>query len=102
MPVQAEETFCLTNYIINTHHTGGNTMANKNPFEIRFDVLAMAKEMLDKQYEMAQANYYNFLEQVKDSQKTFEDVEQYVPKMYQPQEVMEKAEELYKFIMKKD
>tara|TARA_S200002703_G_C3728724_1_gene223971 strand:- start:431 stop:664 length:234 start_codon:yes stop_codon:yes gene_type:complete len=77
-------------------------MSNKNPFEIRFDVLAMAKEMLDKQYEMAQQNYYQFLEQVKDNSKSLEECQKYVPKMYQPNEVMEKAEELYKFIMKKD
>lgn len=77
-------------------------MSNKNPFEIRFDVLAMAKEMLDKQYEMAQSNYYTFVDQVKDNTKSFEELEKYIPKMYQPHEVMEKAEELYKFIMKKD
>jgi adenosine deaminase len=77
-------------------------MANKNPFEIRFDILAMAKEMLDKQYDMAQENYQTMLKQTKDSAKTMEDMNKYIPNMYQPQEVMAKAEELYKFITKKD
>ena len=77
-------------------------MANKNPFEIRFDILAMAKEMLDKQYDMAQENYQTMLKQTKDSAKTMEDMNKYIPQMYQPQEVMAKAEELYKFITKKD
>ena len=77
-------------------------MANKNPFEIRFDILAMAKERLDKQYDRAQENYQTMMKQTKDSAKTMEDMNKYIPKMYQPQEVMAKAEELYKFITKKD
>ena len=78
-------------------------MSNKNPFEIRFDVLAMAKELADRQYDMAQQQYWTAIEAAKESSKdVFEVMEKYTPKMYQPQEIMDKAEELYKFVTKKD
>ena len=78
-------------------------MSSKNPFELRFDTLAMAKELLDRQYEAAQVQMFEMIEQAKTQQKDLQEVfEQYTPKMYQPQEIMEKAEELYKFVTKKD
>ena len=78
-------------------------MSNKNPFEVRFDVLAMAKELMDKQYDMALNNYYSMIDNAKSNSKDITDViEKYTPKMYQPTEIMEKAEELYKFVTKKD
>ena len=76
---------------------------SKNPFELRFDTLAMAKEMLDRQYDMAQTQMFEMLEQARTQQKDLQEVfEKYTPKMHQPQEIMEKAEELYKFVTKKD
>lgn len=78
-------------------------MSSKNPFELRFDVLKMAKEMMDQQFDIAQQQFYSHLETAKEQSKDVQAVyDKYVPKMYQPSEVMEKAEELYKFIMKKD
>jgi hypothetical protein len=78
-------------------------MSSKNPFELRFDTLAMAKEMLDRQYEMAQAQFFTVVEQYKEQSKDVtEAFEKYTPKMYQPDEIMSKAEELYKFITKKE
>lgn len=78
-------------------------MSNKNPFELRFDVLEMAKEMMDRQYDMAQQQYWTMIENAKEQSKEITDViEKYTPKMYQPAEIMEKAEELYKFVTKKD
>lgn len=78
-------------------------MSSKNPFELRFDTLAMAKEMLDRQYDMAMNQFFTVVEQYKEQSKDVtEAFEKYTPKMYNPQEVMEKAEELYKFINKKE
>lgn len=78
-------------------------MSSKNPFELRFDTLAMAKEMLDRQYEMAQSQFFQVIDQYREQSRDVTDAfEKYTPKMYQPQEVMEKAEELYKFITKKE
>jgi hypothetical protein len=43
------------------------------------------------------------INQAEASAKDVTDVfEKYTPKMYQPKEIMEKAEELYKFVVKKD
>ena len=78
-------------------------MSSKNPFEIRFDVLAMAKELADRAYEQQQQVFYTMVDQAKEQSKDItEVVDKYTPKMYQPQEIMEKAEELYKFVTKKD
>jgi F420-0:gamma-glutamyl ligase-like protein len=89
----------------NTHNTDTkeNIMSSKNPFELRFDTLAMAKELLDRTYEMQMTQMFEAIEQAKKQSKDVTEVfEQYTPKMYQPSEIMEKAEELYKFVTKKD
>jgi hypothetical protein len=65
-------------------------MSNKNPYELRFDVLAMAKELADRAYDQQQQVFWTF-EKV---------IQKYTPKMYQPKEIMEKAEELYNFVKK--
>ena len=78
-------------------------MSNKSPFELRFDVLKMAKEMMDQQYDIAQQQFWTQLEQYKEASKDVTEVfEKYTPTMYQPSEIMSKAEELYKFVTKKD
>ena len=78
-------------------------MSSKNPFELRFDTLAMAKEMLDRQYDMGMTQFLTVVEQYKEQSKDVTEIfEKYTPKMYNPQEVMEKAEELYQFITKKE
>ena len=78
-------------------------MSNKNPFELRFDVLRMAKEMMDQQHEIAQNKFYQMVDQAREQNKDIQDIfEKYTPKMYQPKEIMDKADELYKFITKRD
>ena len=78
-------------------------MSTKNPFELRFDVLKMAKEMMDQQHDIANQTFWAQMEQYKEASKDVTEVfEKYTPKMYQPSEVMAKAEELYKFVTKKD
>ena len=78
-------------------------MSNKNPFELRFDVLKMAKEMMDQQHEIANNKFWSMIEQYKDNGKDIQEVyEKYTPEMYKPAAVMDKADELYKFITKRD
>jgi hypothetical protein len=78
-------------------------MSTKSPFELRFDVLKMAKELMDQQYEIAQQQYWTMIENAKEQSKDVQEVfEKYTPKMYQPSEIMSKAEELYTFVTKKD
>ncbi len=78
-------------------------MSNKNPFEIRFDTLAMAKEMLDRQYEANMTIFYQALDQAREKNQDLKEIqEKYMPKMYDPQEIMKQAQELYAFVTKKD
>jgi hypothetical protein len=75
----------------------------KNPFEIRFDTLAMAKEMLDKSYETQINVFYQGLDKAREANKDMiEYTDKYLPKMYSPTEVMKQAQELYSFVTKKD
>jgi hypothetical protein len=77
-------------------------MSTKTPFELRFDVLKMAKELMDQQYDIAQQQYWTMVENAKEQSKDVQEVfEKYTPKMYQPSEIMSKAEELYTFVTKK-
>jgi hypothetical protein len=63
----------------------------------------MAKEMMDQQYAIAEQQFWSQMENYKDQAKDItEAYEKYTPQMYKPYEVMEKAEELYKFVVKKD
>lgn len=78
-------------------------MSQKNPFEIRFDVLSMAKDLCDRQYDMAQQQFWTMIDNAKEQSKDVtEAMEKYTPKMYTPAEIMNQAEELYKFVTKKD
>ena len=74
-------------------------MSNKNPYEIRLETLKMAKEMLDQAYHTQMDLTYQTLEQWKEAGKDAQKfLSEYTPKMYQPEEVVSKAQELYKFI----
>ena len=73
-------------------------MSNKNPFEIRADMLAMAKDYMDQQYHMNLQFTQQLFEQGK---KTVDDVQAAI-KPYSTEELMKKAAELYSFVSKKD
>jgi len=75
----------------------------KNPYEIRFDLLKMAKEMLDRQYEQATIVAWEAMTKAMETNKDlYKDVEKYVPKMFTPEEIIDQAERLQQFINKKD
>ena len=71
---------------------------NKSPFEIRAEMLQLAKEYMDQQYHMNIQFAENMVAQGK---KTVEDI-QSTYKMYSMEELMEKAKEMYSFVSKKD
>lgn len=73
-------------------------MANKNPFEIRADMLKLAKEYMDAQHELNIQLMNDLYEQGK---KTYEEVQD-AYKMYSMEELMTKAKEMYSFVSKKD
>lgn len=75
----------------------------KNPYEIRFDLLNMAKDLLDRQYEQASTMAWSAFEKAAESNQTiYKEYEQYLPKMFTPEEIMAQAEKLQSFVNKKD
>ena len=70
-------------------------MSNKNPFEIRAEMLQLAKEYMDQQHQMN----VTFAEKAFDEGlKTLEEYQKDVTKMYSMDELMEKAKEMYSFV----
>jgi ABC-type transporter lipoprotein component MlaA len=72
-------------------------MSNKNPFEIRSDMLQLAKDYMDQQYYMNKEFAEKMFEAGK---KTVEELQE-ANKMYTMEELMEKAREMYTFVSDK-
>ena len=76
---------------------------SKTPYEIRLDLLSMAKDMLDKQYEIASGMAWQAFEKAAEENKDmYKNYEQYIPKMFRPDEIISQAEKLQEFINRKD
>ena len=77
-------------------------MSNKNPFEIRAEMLNLAKEYMDQQYHMN----IQFLENmVAEGNKARDEIEEQLKeayKMYSMEDLMAKAKEMYSFVSTKD
>ena len=71
----------------------------KNAYEVRLDLLKMAKEMLDQQYSIAIDMGWKQMEQMKDAISTVPGA--YLPAMFTPEEVVAQAEKFQEFINKK-
>lgn len=75
-------------------------MTNKNPFEVRLDVLKMAQEMLDREKKMEEQKFNQQVETLRTTNiggvNTF--VQQNAPKMYTPEDVISRASSLYAFV----
>jgi len=72
-------------------------MSNKNPFEIRSDMLQLAKDYMDQQYYMNK----EFAEKMFEAGKKSVEELQEANKMYSMEELMEKAREMYTFVSDK-
>lgn len=82
-------------------------MTNKTPFEIRLEVLKMAKEMMDQQYNDSNTAYWGMINSAAEKwNKSIEDLvkqtQDLKPAMYTPADMMSKAQELYGFVTKRD
>lgn len=78
------------------------THTKSNPYQIRTDVLSMAKQMLDKAYDTQLEVAKTIMEQSKsNTDLALEAWERYIPKMYTPDEVKAQAEKLYEFVTDK-
>jgi urease gamma subunit len=73
-------------------------MSNKNPFEIRSEMLQLAKEYMDQQQALNMTFAENMVEA---GRKTAEEMQQ-AYQMYSMEDLMEKAKEMYSFVSKKD
>lgn len=67
---------------------------NKNPFEIRADMLQLAKDYMDQQYHMNIQFAEKLMEQNKQTTDDFKDAY----KMYSIEDLVEKAKEMYSFV----
>jgi len=76
-------------------------MSNKNPFEIRAEMLHLAKEYMDQQYHMNIQFYENMINEGEKARKDVEESLQEAYKMYSMDELMNKAKELYSFVAEK-
>ena len=73
-------------------------MSNKNPFEIRADMLQMAKDYMDQTWQLN----YSFVQQMFEQNKATVAEMQQALKPYSTEELMKKAQEFYSFVSKKD
>ena len=72
---------------------------NKNPFEIRTDLLSMAKDYMDRQQDIAMKLSLDAMDRMIESGKaTAEVLEQLKPKMYSIDELKQVAEQMYSFV----
>lgn len=75
----------------------------KTPYEIRLEVLQMAKDHLDATIKMQTEFAARMFESLKVANKaTVEELAKYAPQMYSVDDITKKAQELYSFIQKKD
>jgi hypothetical protein len=78
-------------------------MSNKNPFELRTDILAMAKDYMDRQQEVNMQFAHRAYEVALDAGKvTAETWKDFMPAQYSIDELTKKATELYTFVSKKE
>lgn len=77
---------------------------NKNPFEVRLDIMKMAQEMLDKEYYAKEQKYLQKLDEMKRlnngsySSDIVDFIEKNAPVAYTPDEVVTRASALYNFV----
>lgn len=80
-------------------------MMNKNPYEVRLDVLKLAQEMLDREHQTKEHVFFAKLETLRSSTVDPNVINSFIeteaPKMYDPQEVLARSTELYSFVTSK-
>jgi len=73
-------------------------MSNKNPFEIRAEMLRLAKGYMDQQYH---ENITFMKDMYERGKKTYQEVED-AYRMYSVEDLVSKAKELYSFVSTKE
>lgn len=79
---------------------------NKNPYEVRLDVLKMAQEMLDREQDLAMQKFNQKLETFRADKMPANLINSFIdeqtPKMYDPNEVVTRSQALYSFVTNTD
>ena len=84
-----------------THNTQEDSMSN-NPYEIRLETLRMAKEMADTEFCLQQDFMYRMMDQAMEKREDIKQAyDKYVPNMYKPDEIIQRANELYRYVSEK-
>ena len=84
-----------------THNTQEDSMS-KNPYEIRLETLRMAKEMADTEFCLQQDFMYRMMDQAMEKREDIKQAyDKYVPNMYKPDEIIQRANELYRYVSEK-
>lgn len=79
------------------------TAAFKNPFEIRTDILQMAKDYMDSQYQLNVEYSKKMIEEsLKQGKEVTESVQKFAPDLYTIDDWLKNAQKLYGFVSKKD
>ena len=82
-------------------HTQEDNMS-KNAYEIRLETLRMAKEMADSKYCLQQDIMYRMIDQAMEKREDIQRaIDNHRPPMYQPRDIIEKANELYQYVSEK-
>ena len=75
---------------------------SKNPYEIRLETLRMAKEMADTEFCLQQDFMYRMMDQAMEKREDIKQAyDKYVPNMYKPDESIQRANELYRYVSEK-
>lgn len=75
---------------------------SKTPFEVRLDVMKMAQDMLEQNYNKKNQEYQDRLQILRSSNATPKTIEEYInkqsPKMYSADELITTAQSLISFV----
>ena len=75
---------------------------SKNPYEVRLETLKMAKEMADTEFCLQQDFMYRMMDQAMEKREDIKQAyDKYVPNMYKPDEIIQRANELYRYVSEK-
>jgi hypothetical protein len=77
-------------------------MTNKNPYEIRLDVLKMAQDMLESEQRSKEVKFKEQIETLRsvkhDEDEVLKFIEQNAPTAYTPDDVIKRSSTLYNFV----
>jgi hypothetical protein len=75
---------------------------NKNPYEVRLDILKMAQEMLSNEKRIEENTFFAKLETYRASNKSVDEINAFIdenkPKAYDSSEVVTRSSALYAFV----